>query len=98
MVGGLYIDQGEYRKERSTSGKRPWKCNAASSGRRTRKLWQPCTMLGHCCLYRRDRREATGVLTRVLELRRRVLGDDHDDTLFTARPFAAVCYTPGGPL
>ena len=50
--------------------------------------------LGHC-LYRRDRREATGVLGRALELRRRVLGDDHDDTLFTAR-LAAVCYALEG--
>ena len=93
MVGGLYIDQGEYRKAQ------PHLEAALEVQRRELGEEDPQTLatmhhLGHC-LYRRDRREATGVLTRVLELRRRVLGDDHDDTLFTAR-LAAVCYAQEG--
>jgi eukaryotic-like serine/threonine-protein kinase len=95
MVGGLYIDQGEYRKAQ------PHLEAALEVQRRELGQEDPQTLatmhhLGHC-LYRRDRREATGVLTRTLELRRRVLGDDHDDTLFTAR-LAAFCYALEGRL
>jgi eukaryotic-like serine/threonine-protein kinase len=95
MVGGLYIDQGEYRKAQ------PHLEAALEVQRRELGEEDPQTLatmhqLGHC-LYRRDRREATGVLAHTLELRRRVLGDDHDDTLFTAR-FAAACYALEGRL
>jgi serine/threonine protein kinase len=93
MVGGLYIDQGEYRKAQ------PHLEAALEVQRRELGEDDPQTLttlhhLGHC-LYRRDRREASGMLARALELRRRVLGDDHDDTLFTAR-LVAVCYAQQG--
>jgi serine/threonine protein kinase len=93
MVGGLYIDLGEYRKAQ------PHLEAALEVQRRELGEEDPQTLatmhhLGHC-LYRRNRLEATGLLGRTLELRRRVLGDDHDDTLFTAR-LAAVCYDQEG--
>jgi serine/threonine protein kinase len=95
MVGGLYIDQGEYRKAQPHL--------EAALAVQCRELGEDdpqalATMhhLGHC-LYRLDRRAATEVLARALELRRRVLGDDHDDTLFTAR-LAAACYALEGRL
>jgi serine/threonine protein kinase len=95
MVGGLYIDLGEYRKAQ------PHLEAAVEVQRRELGEEDPQTLatmhhLGHC-LYRRDRQEATGLLGRALELRRRVLGDDHDDTLFTAR-LAAACYGLEGRL
>jgi serine/threonine protein kinase len=93
MVGGLYIDLGEYRKAQ------PYLEAALEVQRGELGDEDPQTLvtmhhLGHC-LYRRDRPEATGVLARTLELRRRILGDDHDDTLFTAR-LAAACYALEG--
>jgi serine/threonine protein kinase len=95
MVGGLYIDQGEYRKAQ------PHLEAALEVQRRELGEKDPQTLatmhhLGHC-LYRRDRPEATEVLARALALRRRVLGDDHDDTLFTAR-LVASCYALEGRL
>ena len=67
---------------RSRIWKRPWRYSAAT--RRGRPA-DP----GHHAPPRSlplspGPREATGVLARTLELRRRVLGNDHDDTLFTA--------------
>jgi serine/threonine protein kinase len=93
MVGGLYIDLGEYRKAQ------PHLEAALEVQRRELGEEDPQTLatmhhLGHC-LYRRDRPEATGLLGRTLELRRRVLGNDHGDTLFTAR-LAAACYALEG--
>jgi serine/threonine protein kinase len=93
MVGGLYIDLGEYRKAQ------PHLEAALEVQRRELGEQDPQTLatmhhLGHC-LFRRDRPEATGVLEHTLELRRRVLGDDRDDTLFTAR-LAAACYALEG--
>jgi serine/threonine protein kinase len=93
MVGGLYIDLGEYRKAQAHL--------EAALGVQRIELGEenPQTLitlhhLGHC-LYRRDRPEATEVLARTLDLRRRVLGDDHDGTLFTAR-LTAACYALEG--
>jgi serine/threonine protein kinase/tetratricopeptide (TPR) repeat protein len=95
MVGSLYLDQGDYRKAQ------PHLEAALEVQRRELGEVDPQTLatmhhLGHC-LYRRDRRQATALLARTLELRRHVLGNDHDDTLFTAR-LAASCYALEGRL
>src|SRR5262249_23071629 len=50
--------------------------------------------LGHC-FYRLDREEAASLLGRTLALRQRVLGEEHDDTLLTAR-LASACLADQG--
>jgi serine/threonine protein kinase len=95
MVGGLYIDQGEYRKAQPHL-EAALEVQLRELGKDVPQTLATMHHLGHC-LYRRDRREATELLARALELRRRVLGDDHDDTLFTAR-LTAACFALEGRL
>jgi tetratricopeptide (TPR) repeat protein len=93
MVGGLYIDQGEYRKAQPHL-EAALETQRRELGDNDAQTLATMHHLGHC-LYRRDRGEATAVLAHTLELRRRVLGDDHDDTLFTAR-LTAACFALEG--
>src|SRR6202000_265051 len=95
MVGALYIDLGEYHTAQPHL-EAALEAQRIELGEEDPQTLATMHHLGHC-LYRRDRREATAVLARALELRRCIRGDDHDDTLFTAR-LAAACYAQEGRL
>jgi serine/threonine protein kinase/tetratricopeptide (TPR) repeat protein len=93
MVGALLVDFGEYAKAQ-THLERALEVQRLELGEDDPQTLATMHHLGHC-LYRLDREEAASLLGRTLALRQRVLGEEHDDTLLTAR-IASVCYANQG--